>query len=93
MTIYIIDTLGWAGAVGILLAYYWSSSNKIADSRTGILKYQAVNILGAIGLLANSFYYGAVPSVIVNLIWVGIAIHSLSRLQQPKAEGVVLQKA
>ncbi len=75
-----IDLMGWSGAIGILVAYHWSSSEahrEELESPSGKLKYQSLNILGAIGLLANSFYYGATPSVIVNLIWLAIAARAI----------------
>ncbi|MEL6863164.1 MAG: hypothetical protein AAFP19_02040 [Bacteroidota bacterium] len=84
MTI-LIDALGWLGAIGILLAYYWSSNQKFDDSFKSVLQYQAMNILGAVGLLINSFYYGAVPSVIVNAIWVGIAFYALKNTNRAKS--------
>ena len=89
---YFVDILGWVGAFGVLIAYYWSSNNKVGNTMPAILKYQAVNVLGAVGLLANSFYYGAVPSVIVNLIWVAIAVLSLSKFSKEQAFAQQLEK-
>ena len=39
--------------------------------------YQTLNIIGAIMLITNSFYFGAYPSVGVNIAWVGIALMTL----------------
>ena len=64
-----IDCLGWIGAFGVLYAYYLSSTKNVLENPGLFLKYQLLNIIGAAGLLINSFYYGATPSVIVNLIW------------------------
>ena len=44
------------------------------------LSYQALNLLGGVLVLVNSFYHGAMPSVAVNVFWIAIAIFALSRV-------------
>ena len=39
--------------------------------------YQLLNIGGAIGLVINSTWNGAIPSAVVNLIWIGIGVYAL----------------
>jgi large-conductance mechanosensitive channel len=43
------------------------------------IPYQALNLLGAICLIVNTFYYGAFPSTVVNLVWIAIAIFAINR--------------
>jgi peptidoglycan biosynthesis protein MviN/MurJ (putative lipid II flippase) len=43
-----------------------------------------MNILGGVLLVTNSFYYHALPSVGVNVAWIGIAAFALvKRFNQP----------
>ena len=70
----IIDILGWVGAVCLLLAYFLVSRKKLAgDSRN----YQLLNLVGGALLTTNSLYYGAFPSVAVNVVWIGMALLTL----------------
>jgi hypothetical protein len=70
----IIDIIGWAGAVLVLLAYALVSTNRVG-AQSG--RYQLLNIGGAIGLVANSAWNGAIPSAAVNVIWIGIGLYAL----------------
>jgi hypothetical protein len=70
------DVVGWIGAVLLLGAYALVSTRKLdGDS----MPYQLLNLLGSAFLIANSFHYGAYPSVGVNLIWIGIAAFAIVR--------------
>ena len=70
----LVDILGWIGAVALLGAYGLVSMKKWPGDS---LRYQSLNVLGAILLIINSAYYGAIPSVAVNMIWVSIALVSM----------------
>ena len=72
-----IDVLGWIGALLILSAYALISLKKVEGDS---LLYQSLNIVGSILLLMNTYYWGAIPSTLVNLIWTiiaGVAIFSI----------------
>lgn len=66
----IVEGAGWLGAALILIAYYLLSHNKLQGQS---FAYQWMNLLGATGLIINSGYHGAIPSLAVNVIWLGIA--------------------
>jgi hypothetical protein len=69
-----IEVVGWTGAALVLLGYALVSTGRIrAQSWT----YQGLNISGAFGLVVNSWWYGAIPSVVVNVIWMGIGFYAL----------------
>ena len=71
-----IDFIGWIGALSVLIAYFMVSLRRWeGDSRP----YQGLNLVGGLCLIANTLYFGAYPSSLVNLVWVGIAIFSLAR--------------
>jgi hypothetical protein len=71
-----IDAIGWIGAVLVLIAYGLLSI-KWMDGNA--LSYQALNAVGAVMLVINSYYLGAYPSVGVNAAWIGIAAITLFR--------------
>lgn len=73
----LIDILGWIGSVEVILAYGLNSYQKI-DS--GSLLFQILNLTGAAFLIANTVYYGAFPSALINVIWVLIAIPAIFRI-------------
>ena len=69
------DTIGWAGAVALLIAYALISFKRLeGDSTT----FQLLNIGGSVLLAANTIFYGSYPSTFVNLIWAGIAVFSIA---------------
>jgi hypothetical protein len=69
------DTIGWAGAAALLVAYAMVSSRKLEGNST---VYQLLNIVGSLFLAANTVFYRAYPSSFVNLIWTGIAVFSIA---------------
>jgi len=71
-----IDILGWIGVAALLTAYALVSMKKLGGDS---LAYQLLNLVGGGLLIVNSYYYGAYPSVGINLAWIGIAIFTLSR--------------
>lgn len=71
-----IAIVGWAGAVLILVSYVLLSGGRL-EGRS--VTYQLMNLLGAAGIAANSGWNGAVPSAVLNVIWMGIAVAALAR--------------
>ena len=69
------DTIGWAGAAALLVAYAMVSSRKLEGNS---MAYQLLNIVGSLLLAANTIFYRAYPSSFVNLIWMGIAVFSIA---------------
>lgn len=71
-----VEIVGWIGAVVILIAYALLSSGR----RTGRSRlYQGMNIVGAIGFVINGWYNGALPSAVLNIVWIGIALYALMK--------------
>jgi hypothetical protein len=69
-----IDLIGWLGVAGLLVGYGLVSAKRLAgDSPV----YQLLNLVGAGLLIVNSFYYGAFPSVGINVVWITIAAYTL----------------
>lgn len=77
MTVFIIETVGWVGAVLILGSYILLSLGKLdGRSRT----YQWLNVVGAAGFIANSGYNGAIPSAALNIVWMAMGLFTLWRV-------------
>jgi hypothetical protein len=73
---WLVDALGWAGAAALLLAYGLVSTKRVTGDA---VSYQALNLVGGVCVLGNSFYYGAMPSAAVNAVWIAIALLALGR--------------
>jgi hypothetical protein len=71
-----INVLGWIGVAALLYAYWLVSTQKTTGDST---TYQGLNLLGAVLVLVNSLYYGALPSVGVNAAWIAIGAFTLAR--------------
>jgi hypothetical protein len=70
----LIDIVGWVGAVALLMAYTFVSTRKMEGDSAS---YQLLNLGGSAFLMVNSFFYGAYPSSIVNIVWISIALFAL----------------
>ena len=77
-----VEVVGWAGAVLILLAYLLLSVGRLTGQS---LTYQGMNVLGAAGFVINGWWHGALPSAVLNVLWLLIgAIASLRILGRRK---------
>jgi hypothetical protein len=72
-----INLIGWTGSILVILAYLLISFNRLKGDS---LAYQILNLLSGIFLLVNTFYLGAYPSSMVNLVWMGIAITAILQI-------------
>jgi DNA integrity scanning protein DisA with diadenylate cyclase activity len=69
-----VEIIGWVGAVLITGSYFLNINGKIKSSST---LYIASNLLGGIFFTINTLVHQAYPSMIVNIIWVFIAVAAL----------------
>jgi hypothetical protein len=76
---FLIEGVGWAGAVLIVLAYILLSLGKI-EGRSAL--YQWMNVVGAAGFVVNGLANGAMPSAVLNIIWLGIGLFTLWTIRQ-----------
>ncbi len=78
-----MEVVGWIGAILILGAYAMLTAGKVTAKD---VSYQAMNVVGAAGFIANSGWNGAWPSAILNVIWVGIGVFALWKIgRQPSS--------
>lgn len=78
-TALIVDIVGWMGAALILLAYGLLTAGKL-QARS--VAYQGMNVVGALGFIANGWYHGAMPSAVLNIIWAGIGLVALWKIRE-----------
>ena len=69
-----VEVFGWIGAALLLLAFYINSRNIYPATSVVSL---TINVVGAIGLLTNGLYHGALPSVGLNGVWILVGITAL----------------
>jgi FtsH-binding integral membrane protein len=72
----LIEVIGWAGSIAILVAYGLNSYQKITSSS---LTFTLLNLFGGLMLIGYTIYKDALPNTFVNLVWVIIAIIALAK--------------
>ena len=73
---YFIEIIGWIGAVLIVGSYFLNINGRLKSSSS---VYIISNLLGGIFFTVNTLVHHAYPSMIVNIIWVIIAVAALFR--------------
>ena len=74
-----IEAIGWVAALLILAAYGLLTMGRLTADDPA---YQWLNVVGALGILANSGWNGAVPSAALNIVWMGIGIAALCKIKR-----------
>ena len=77
----LIDVIGYAGAIAILLAYGLISTGRLTAKD---YSYHGINVFGAVGLTINSYYFGAMPNVWLNIAWTAIAAYAVYGIYKGK---------
>jgi hypothetical protein len=70
-----INLIGWVGSAAVILAYVLLSVGRLQGDSVA---YQMLNLFGGVFLIVNTIYWGAYPSTLVNLVWVGIAVFAIA---------------
>ena len=81
---YFIEIIGWIGAVLIVGAYFFNITGQLKSSS---MVYIISNLLGGIFFTINTFVHQAYPSMIVNIIWVVIAIGAIIKKDKSSPAG------
>jgi hypothetical protein len=74
MVKFAIEVIGWAAAAMMLSAYVLLTAGKLS-SRSVL--YHWLNVLSGAGIIVNSGWNGAYPSVFINVIWMAIGVYGL----------------
>ena len=73
----LVEIVGWVGAALILGAYALLTAGKLGAQSVG---YQVMNVVGAAGFIVNGWWHGALPSAVLNVIWMLIGGVALWRI-------------
>ena len=73
---------GWTGASLILLAYLLLSAGRLTGQSP---LYQWMNVGGAAGFIINGWWHGAVPSAVLNVVWMLIGGFALWRIAKRRS--------
>ncbi|QNQ11734.1 CBU_0592 family membrane protein [Sphingomonas alpina] len=72
-----IEIVGWTGAILILVAYLMVSAGRLTGQSA---VFQWMNLVGAACFIVNSGWHGALPSTVLNILWLLIGIVALWRI-------------
>ena len=72
----LIEILGWVGSILIVGSYGLNITGKLSATSKA---YVLANIVGGLFFVVNTYYHKAYPSMLVNVIWVIIAIYMISK--------------
>ena len=81
----LVEVAGWGGALLILGGYALLTAERVT-SRSPL--YQGMNVLGAAGFIVNGWWHGAIPSAVLNLIWMGIGLVALWRMRRSSTSAI-----
>ena len=73
-----VEVVGWTGALLILMAYLLLSAGKVTGQSP---LYQWMNVSGGAGFVVNGWWHGALPSAVLNIIWVIIGAVALWQIR------------
>jgi hypothetical protein len=74
-----VEVAGWSGASLILLGYLLITAGRLTGQSA---LYQWMNVAGAAGFIVNGWWHGALPSAVLNVIWLLIGAVALIRLRR-----------
>jgi len=81
-----VEIIGWAGALLLLLAYLFLSSGRLTGQS---LLYQGMNVAGAAGFIVNGWWHGALPSTMLNVIWLLIGVIASWRIVKSRGSSAM----
>lgn len=70
----ILDIIGWVGSAFVVFAYALNMYKKL---EVDALSYYLLNIIGSGCLIANTIYHHAIPSAVVNIVWIFLALSAM----------------
>ncbi|NWK98840.1 hypothetical protein DM806_24885 [Sphingobium lactosutens] len=73
----LVEIAGWAGAVLVLAAYVGVSTGRLSG---GSATFQWLNAIGATLFVLNTWWHGAFPSMVLNVIWSIVGFSTLWRI-------------
>lgn len=71
------EAIGFVSTWTILVAYFFVKINLLLPDS---LLYQSLNLIGSFGIVFISFKKKAKQPMILNVVWMGVAIFAIGRL-------------
>ena len=75
----LVEIAGWLAAILVLGAYLLVSSGHVSGKSA---LFQWMNALGSALFILNTWWHGAIPSMVLNIIWCGIGFAALWRIRR-----------
>lgn len=75
----VFELLGWIGMASVLAAFGLNSQGKLAATS---LWYILLNGGGSACLILNCYHTGAMPPMVLNVVWLLIALVSLAKYKK-----------
>lgn len=72
-----VEIIGWAGALLVLAAYVGVSTGRLSGESAA---FQWLNAVGAAFFVLNTWWHGAFPSMVLNIIWSVVGFVTLWRI-------------
>lgn len=72
-----VEIVGWLGASLVLGAYLLVTTGRLSG---GSALFQWMNALGATFFVLNTWWHGAIPSMVLNIVWGAIGFTALWRI-------------
>ncbi|HUD94215.1 CBU_0592 family membrane protein [Sphingobium sp.] len=72
-----VEIIGWAGALLVLGAYIGVSTGRLSG---GSAAFQWLNVIGSAFFILNTWWHGALPSMVLNIIWCAVGFTALWRI-------------
>jgi hypothetical protein len=79
----LVEILGWVASVLIVGSYALNITGRLAAESKA---YIFANIFGGLFFVINTYCHQAYPSMVVNMIWVIIAIIMITKKKKPKID-------
>jgi hypothetical protein len=76
----LVETVGWLGAILMLTAYVLLTAGRLKSTAPS---YHWLNIVSGAGLICNSSWNGAYPSVFINVTWLAIGLYGVFSRSAP----------
>ncbi|MEJ7925591.1 hypothetical protein WG908_02330 [Sphingobium sp. AN641] len=73
----LVEIVGWIGAVLVLSAYVLVSAGRLSGNSPA---FQGMNAVGAAFFVVNTWWHGAIPSMVLNIVWSAIGLAALWRI-------------
>lgn len=73
----LMEIIGWVGSLLVIVVYALNSYQKI---RSDSFLFYAMNLVGGILLVIYSMHKEAYPNVVINVVWVVVALPAIIRL-------------